>query len=48
MENLQLLNQLPRPNKSKYIGKNLTVQFQNLTDAGIPRFPVGLEIRDYE
>ena len=35
-------------NKSKYIGKNLTVQFQNLTDAGIPRFPVGLEIRDYE
>jgi len=35
-------------NSSKYIGKYLTVQFQNLTDAGIPRFPVGLEIRDYE
>ena len=26
----------------------LTVQFQNLTENGIPRFPVGLAIRDYE
>lgn len=32
----------------KYIGKPLTVQFQNLTNGGIPRFPVGLAIRDYE
>jgi hypothetical protein len=26
----------------------LTVRYQELTDDGIPRFPVGLEIRDYE
>jgi len=35
-------------NYEKYLGKKLTVQFQNLTDGGIPRFPVGLTIRDYE
>ena len=35
-------------NKDKYIGKPLTVQFQNLTNGGIPRFPVGLTFRDYE
>jgi DNA ligase-1 len=35
-------------NKNKYVGKPLTVQFQNLTNGGIPRFPVGLAIRDYE
>jgi ATP-dependent DNA ligase len=35
-------------NKNKYIGKKLTVQFQNLTTDGIPRFPVGIAIRDYE
>ena len=32
----------------KYIGKFLTVKFQNFTDDGIPRFPVGIVIRDYE
>lgn len=32
-------------NKDKYIGKQLTVQFQGLTPDGIPRFPVGLRIR---
>lgn len=31
-----------------YYGKLLTVQFQNLSNSGIPRFPVGLVIRDYE
>jgi ATP-dependent DNA ligase len=35
-------------NSVSYIGKDLTVQFQNLTNGGIPRFPVGLAIRDYE
>lgn len=35
-------------NYKQYIGKKLTVQFQNLTDGGIPRFPVGISIRDYE
>lgn len=29
-------------------GKLLTVQYQNLTADGIPRFPVGKAIRDYE
>ena len=32
----------------KYIGKMLTVRFQNLTALGVPRFPVGVVIRDYE
>ena len=33
---------------SEYIGKMLTVKYQEFTDAGIPRFPVGVSIRDYE
>jgi len=32
----------------KYMGKMLTVRFQNLTALGVPRFPVGVAIRDYE
>ena len=32
----------------KYLGKLLTVRYQELTDDGIPRFPVGVSIRDYE
>jgi len=31
-----------------YIGKLLTVKYQNLSKDGIPRFPVGISIRDYE
>ena len=34
--------------KDNYIGKQLTVRFQNLTALGVPRFPVGVVIRDYE
>lgn len=34
--------------KHTYLGKDLTVKFQNLTALGIPRFPVGIAIRDYE
>jgi ATP-dependent DNA ligase len=34
--------------RSEYIGKQLTVRFQELTAYGVPRFPVGLAIRDYE
>jgi DNA ligase-1 len=30
------------------MGKMLTVRFQNLTDLDVPRFPVGVVIRDYE
>lgn len=34
---------------SKWRGKRLTVQYQGLTSAeGVPRFPVGVTIRDYE
>jgi DNA ligase-1 len=32
----------------EYIGKMLTVRFQELTTDRVPRFPVGLAIRDYE
>jgi len=35
-------------NPGKFIGKPLTVQFQELTPKGIPRFPKGISIRDYE
>jgi len=35
-------------NKNNFLGKLLTVKFQNLTNLGIPRFPVGIVIRDYE
>jgi len=31
-----------------YVGKMLTVRYQELTDEGIPRFPVGIAFRDYE
>jgi len=33
---------------SDYVGKMLTVKYQNLTPDGVPRFPVGKTIRDYE
>jgi ATP-dependent DNA ligase len=32
----------------EFIGKELTVQYQELSPKGIPRFPKGLGIRDYE
>ena len=32
----------------KYVGKLLTVQFFEKSKLGIPRFPVGKDIRDYE
>jgi len=33
---------------SSYIGKKLSVKFQELTDEGLPRFPIGIAFRDYE
>jgi DNA ligase-1 len=33
---------------ASYIGKPLSVRFQEWTDDKVPRFPVGLAIRDYE
>lgn len=33
---------------ANYVGKGLTVRFQELTTDGIPRFPVGIAFRDYE
>ena len=35
-------------NAKNYIGKMLTVKYQELSEYGIPRFPVGLAFRDYE
>jgi DNA ligase-1 len=35
-------------NLEDYIGKMLTVRYFGYTDAGRPRFPVGIVIRDYE
>ncbi len=32
--------------KEAYIGKWLTVKYQDLTDDGLPTFPVGLDLRD--
>jgi len=34
--------------EDEFHGKLLTVRYQGLSDDGIPRFPVGVEIRDYE
>lgn len=36
-------------NPATYLGKKITVKYQGLTGAnGVPRFPVGVAIRDYE
>ena len=35
-------------NGNKCIGKMLTVTYQELSEYGVPRFPVGKTIRDYE
>ena len=31
-----------------HVGKKLTVRYQELTQSGVPRFPVGVALRDYE
>ena len=33
---------------AEHVGKMLTVRYQELTDDGLLRFPVGIAIRDYE
>jgi len=35
-------------NRGKLMGEMLTVQFQGLTQDGVPRFPVALAVRNYE
>jgi DNA ligase-1 len=35
-------------NGGEYVGKMLTVRYQEMTDIGVPRFPVGIAFRDYE
>lgn len=35
-------------NGKSFIGKMLTVRYQSLSEDGVPRFPVGIAIRDYE
>lgn len=34
--------------RTKIVGKMVTVQYQGLSDSGIPRFPSAVAIRDYE
>ena len=34
--------------RDEFMGKMLTVRFQNLTNTGVPRFPIGVVVRDYE
>lgn len=34
--------------RSSLMGKKLTVRYQELSDDGIPRFPVGVAVRDYD
>lgn len=34
--------------KDEFIGKLLTIKHQGLTDTLVPRFPVGISLRDYE
>lgn len=34
--------------RKEIVGKMLTVRYQNMTVAGVPRFPVGIVVRDYE
>jgi|WetSurMetagenome_2_1015567.scaffolds.fasta_scaffold68975_2 hypothetical protein len=35
-------------NRASYIGKELTVRYQGVSEDGIPRFPVGISVRDKE
>lgn len=35
-------------NQDEYIGRMLIVRYQEFDVSGIPRFPIGVEIRDYE
>jgi len=35
-------------NPTQVIGKQLTVRYQGLTNGGLPRFPVGVAVRNYE
>jgi ATP-dependent DNA ligase len=35
-------------NGQSYVGKKLTVRYQEETNDGLPRFPVGIAFRDYE
>lgn len=35
-------------NSKDYIGKMITIKYFGLTDEGIPRFPIGISLRDYE
>ena len=35
-------------NKDKYIGGKVTIRYFELTDGGLPRFPIGTGVRNYE
>ena len=44
---LDVLKEILQKPKS-VIGKNLTVRYQGFTNGKLPRFPIGVSIRDYE
>jgi DNA ligase-1 len=35
-------------NPDTALGEMLTVRYQGVTDGGVPRFPIGVSVRDYE
>jgi len=35
-------------NKEKLLGLKLTIRYQELSEYGVPRFPVAVAVRDYE
>ena len=35
-------------NPSQVIGRQYTIRYQDLSEYGVPRFPIGVEFRDYE
>ena len=45
---IQIAENILYSDGKKYIGKMLSVRYQEMTDSNVPRFPVGIAIRDYE
>jgi len=44
---LRMFNEVSRKPET-YIGKMMTIKYFGLTDAGIPRFPIAIALRNYE
>jgi DNA ligase-1 len=46
-ERAEMFNTVSRKPET-YIGKMMTIKYFGLTDAGIPRFPIAIALRNYE